>query len=74
MSRFWLFVESLFEEHKLVRRSLVVWALWMITTIIFKFESLMVELNTATVSGVATIIGILATVTGFYIKSRELDK
>lgn len=68
------FTEALFETHKLVRRVLVGWSLWLITLVILKFVSLMTAIDTATVSGVGTIVGILSTVLVFYIRSRELDQ
>ena len=68
------FIETLFEDHKLVRRLTVLWALVLITLVTLKFVSLMTAIDTATVSGVVAIIGILATVLNFYIRSRELDK
>ena len=73
MKGFGAWVETLFEDHKLVRRVLVAWAVWLITLVILKFVSLMTTIDTATVSGVGTIVGILSTVLVFYIRSRELD-
>lgn len=67
-------VEALFEDHKLVRRVLVFWAVWLISMVILRYVDLMTTLDTATVAGVSTIVGILATVLAFYIRSRELDK
>lgn len=67
-------VECLFEEHKLVRRTLVAWAIYEIHRIISHLISVITEVSSpvATVSG--AIIGILSTVLVFYIRSRELDK
>ena len=67
------YTESLFEDHKLVRRVLVGWAIWLITLVVLRFVEIMTQLDTATVSGVGTIVGILSTVLVFYIRSRELD-
>jgi len=66
-------IECLFEEHKLVRRVMAGWAIWLITVVVLKFVELMTNIDTATVTGVGTIVGILSTVLAFYIKSRELD-
>jgi hypothetical protein len=67
------FFESLFEDHALVRRVLVVWACWLISVLVLKFISLMTTIDTATVTGVATIVGILSTVLVFYVRARELE-
>lgn len=72
-SKFGRAVESIFERHKFVRRIIVCWAIWLITVVVLKFTSVMTQLDTATVAGVGSIVGILATVLAFYIKSRELD-
>ena len=66
-------IDRLFNQHKLVRRVVVAWALWLITLVVLRFVSLMSTIDTATVSGVGTIVGILTTVLAFYIKSRQLD-
>ena len=67
-------VECLFEEHKFVRRLLVLWAVWLITLLVLKLISLMTAIDMATGAVVTSIIGILATVLAFYIRSRELDQ
>ena len=66
-------INDLFNKHMFVRRALVIWALVMISLIVFKVLDLMTTIDAATASVVSVIVGILATVTGFYIKSRELD-
>lgn len=72
-TRFGQAIECLFEDHKFVRRFIVGWSLWLITTVVLRFVELMTAVDTATVTGVGTIVGILSTVLAFYIKSRELD-
>ena len=66
-------IESAFEDHKLVRRALVIWAVWLITLVVLRAIQLATVIDTATAAMIGSIIGILATVTAFYIKSRELD-
>lgn len=66
-------IDHLFNEHMLVRRLLVIWAIVLITVVVFKLLSIMTTIDTATAAVVSAVVGILATVTGFYIKSRELD-
>jgi hypothetical protein len=73
MNKFWEFIETLFEDHKLVRRVLVIWAIWLITTVVLTVTDKITTIDTPTAAMVSTIVGILATVTAFYIKSRELD-
>lgn len=65
--------ESAFEDHKLVRRALVIWAIWLITVVVLKATEHITTIDAPTATMVSTIVGILATVTAFYIKSRELD-
>lgn len=66
-------VDDAFEKYKLVRRLLVLWAVWLITIVVFRVMDTVTALDGPTVTLVGTIIGILATVTAFYIKSREID-
>ena len=73
MGRLGKAIEALFTRHKFVRRVIVLWALWLITVVVLRFVELATSIDTATVTGVGTIVGILSTVLGFYIKSRELD-
>lgn len=73
MTKFGKWVEALFEDHKLVRRLLVAWAIWLITHVVLKAAAKIEVIDTPTAAMVSTIVGILATVTAFYIKSRELD-
>ena len=66
-------IEALFEKHKLVRRVLVIWAICLITYVVLRATEAITTIDTATAAMVSTIVGILATVTAFYIRSRELD-
>ena len=66
-------IDRLFNEHKLVRRGLVIWAVWIITWVVvtvFKQLSL-ITTPVATFGGV--VIGMLATVLAFYQWSRDKD-
>jgi len=66
-------IDRLFNEHKLVRRGLVIWAVWIITWVVvtvFKQLSL-ITAPVATFGGV--VIGMLATVLAFYQWSRDKD-
>jgi len=73
LSRFGNWVECLFEEHKLVRRSLVFWAIFEINRLVTHIIHITTEVNAAVASVVGAIVGILSTVLVFYIRSRELD-
>ena len=66
-------VECLFEEHKLVRRSLVFWAIFEINRLVTHIIAITTEVTVPVASVVGAIVGILATVLVFYIRSRELD-
>ena len=73
MTRLGRWVEALFEEHKLVRRLLVLWALWLITYVVLDAVEKVDKIDGSAAAMISTIVGILATVTAFYIRSRELD-
>ena len=73
MTRLGRFIEALFEEHKLVRRLLVIWALWLITYVVLDAVDKVKQIDGSAAAMISTIVGILATVTSFYIRSRELD-
>lgn len=67
----WL--EKLFERHKFVRRATLAWACWLITITVLRVtepETLPLLTNAVAVA-VTAVIGILATVVGFYIWSRD---
>jgi len=72
----WATVALLFEEHKLARRILLFWAIYIITVVVLRVtkpEVLIALGGTAAASIVIGVIGILATVLGFYMKSRERE-
>ena len=73
MTRLGKWVEALFEDHKLVRRLLVLWAVWLITVVVLNAIGKISNIDAAAATMVGSIVGILATVTAFYIRSRELD-
>ena len=73
---FWAAVTTLFEEHKLARRFALFWAMWLITVVVLRAtqpELLATLGGTAAVGIIGPVIGILATVIGFYVKSRERE-
>ena len=73
MKRIGEWIESLFEEHKLVRRLVVLWALGLITFVICVTFSDLTLLTASVAAAVGTVVGILSVVINFYIRSRELD-
>lgn len=73
MTRVGKFIEALFEEHKLVRRLMAIWAICLITYIVVKGVDTIKVIDTPASTFLIAIVGILATVTAFYIRSRELD-
>jgi hypothetical protein len=51
----------------------VFWAIYEANRVITKFIEILDEIDTASASVIVSIIGILSTVTVFYIKARETD-
>ena len=65
-------IGTLFDKYKFARRAALIWACWLITVTVFKFfEMERVDSTHATV--IVSIIGILATVIGFYQWQRKQD-
>lgn len=61
------------EQHKLIRRLAVIWAACLITfAVIRTFEDL-TQITTPVVAALTAVIGILATVIGFYQHSRNKE-
>lgn len=73
--RFWQAVARLFDDFKLARRLTLIWAIWLISVVSLRVTEpdVVTQLNTASGVVVTGVIGILATVVGFYLKSRERD-
>jgi len=58
------------EKYKVVRRLLLLWACWLITwTTLTVFDSL-IFITPSVASALATIVGLMSVVLGFYIKKR----
>lgn len=68
-------LERLFEKHKFVRRAIVVWACWLITIVMLRVTEpgSLPYLSASVAAVVATIVGVLATVLGFYQWSRDTE-
>lgn len=66
-------ITDLFEKHKLIRRLLVIWAIVMITIVIFWVFDDVTKITAPVASSLGLVIGILATVIGFYQWSRNKD-
>jgi drug/metabolite transporter (DMT)-like permease len=67
----WLY--KLFEEYKIVRRTLVFWAIALVTWITFMVFTDITLITTAVAAAYATTVGVLGTVIGFYQWSRARD-
>lgn len=67
----WL--ERLFNKHKLVRRLLLAWAVWLITTVVLAFIDHMGSIQTADATVIVAVIGILTTVLALYQHTRAKD-
>ncbi len=74
MSKFGEWVDRLFNQHKAVRRGLVLWAVCLITfvtlIIFLKFEKITVPIASA----YATVTALLTVVLGLYQWSRDKEK
>jgi len=66
------FLGLLFEKYKLVRRLIIAWACWIITTTIWRFFD---DASTSSAAATVTVavIGLLGIVIGFYQWSRDND-
>lgn len=72
----WATIAVLFEEHKLARRSLLFWAMVILTIVILRVTrpEVLTELGGAAAATIVTaIVGILTTVLAFYVKGRERE-
>lgn len=67
---------TLVEEHKLVRRAVLGWACWLITVVVLRVTdpASLEHVNGAVATVVTGVIGILATVIGFYQHHRHEEK
>ena len=66
-------INALFNRHKLVRRLLLVWAVWLITTVVLAFIEKMGSIQTADATVIVAVIGILTTVLALYQATRHRE-
>lgn len=64
-------VDRLFNKHRLVRRVIILWALWIITKVIFTALDNWTTMTSTTNAFVAIVVGLLATAIAFYRWSRS---
>lgn len=66
----------LFNAHKFVRRATLAWACWLITVVVLRVTDpeVLQHVNAAVATIVSAVIGILATVIGFYQWSRSKEE
>lgn len=69
------FLNNLFEKHKFVRRATLAWACWLITVVVLRVTEpeVLKDVNGSVATIVGSVIGILATVIGFYHKTRKQE-
>ena len=69
-------MKTLFEEHKLVRRLTLGWAVWLITVVVLRVTQpeYLSDVNGATATIVTAVIGLLTTVIAFYQWTRHQEK
>jgi len=66
-------IDRLFNQHKVVRRSLVYWAIGLITFVTIVVFHDLEKITTPVASAFGLVIGLLATVLGLYQWSRNKD-
>lgn len=68
-------IADLFEKHKFVRRAALGWACWLITIVVLRVTepTVITQLTASGVTVVTAVIGILATVIGFYQHHRKQE-
>lgn len=66
-------IDRLFNQHKLIRRLTVLWAIGLITWVTVQVFSELASMTSAVVSALGLIIGLLATAIGLYQWSRNRE-
>lgn len=74
MSSVGKWIERLFNEHMLVRRVMVFWAMSLITWVILTVFTDLDKISGNVVTAMSLVVGLLATVIGFYNYQRRLDQ
>lgn len=69
-----MWVDDLFNKHKLVRRMTVIWAVTLVTIVVMIAMTNMALITAPVATVVGSVIGLVATVLGFYMKGRQMDK
>ena len=68
----WL--NRLFNEQKLIRRLMVVWAIWLITLVVLRTTADTALISPAVADTIKWIVGILTVPLAFYFKHRKEDE
>jgi len=68
------FFERLFNQYKLVRRLLMLWAVLLITYVVVRVFDDVILISAATASALGIVVGLLASVISFYMWSRNEEK
>ena len=69
-----MWVDDLFNKHKLVRRMTVIWAVTLVTIVVMIAMTNMALITAPVATVVGSVVGLVATVLGFYMKGRQMDK
>ena len=69
-----MWIDDLFNKHKLVRRMTVIWAVTLVTIVVMIAMTNMALITAPVATVVGSVIGLVATVLGFYMKGRQMDK
>ena len=72
-SEYSAWVERMFNRHKLVRRLLLLWAVWLITTVVLAYTERMGSISQADGVVIGAVIALLSTVLALYQHQRAKD-
>jgi len=67
-------IDRLFNQYKLVRRLLMLWAVLLITYVVVRVFDDVILISAATASALGIVVGLLASVISFYMWSRNEEK
>lgn len=73
---FWATLAVLFEDHKLARRMMLFWVIWICSVVVLRATrpEVLVQLGGTAAGIIVTgVLGLLGTVITFYLKSRERE-
>lgn len=69
-------LHKLFNEQKLIRRAMALWACWLITVVVLRVTEpeALPHVTNAVAMVVSSVIGLLTVVVGLYQRSRQKEE